>query len=108
VGSLVLGCDLLAFAPAIGWMAFGGATLLAVGKGLMWASVIALLSKTADAHQGAVQRLAGSVGAVASIVGLILGGLTYAHLSGWLFVLSAGLIFVVVFLSLWLPREKTA
>jgi hypothetical protein len=47
VGSLVLGCGFLTFAPAIGWMAFGGAILLAVGNGLMWASVVALLSKTA-------------------------------------------------------------
>jgi MFS family permease len=107
VGSLVLGCGFLTFSPAIGWMAFGGAILIAVGNGLMWASVVALLSKTAgEEHQGAVQGLAGSVGAVASIVGLILGGIMYAHLNGWLFVLSAGLIFVVVFLSLSLPGEK--
>jgi MFS family permease len=87
-------------------MAFGGAILLAVGNGLMWASVVALLSKTAGEHQGAVQGLADSVGAFASIVGLILGGIMYAHLTGWLFVLSAGFIFVVVFLSLWLPQGK--
>jgi MFS family permease len=106
VGSLVLGCGFLTFAPAIGWMAFGGAILLAVGNGLMWASVVALLSKTAGEHQGAVQGLADSVGAFASIVGLILGGIMYAHLTGWLFVLSAGFIFVVVFLSLLLPSGK--
>ncbi len=106
VGSLVLGCGFLTFVPAIGWMAFGGAILLAAGNGLMWAPVVALVSKTAGEHQGAVQGLAGSVGAVASIVGLILGGIMYAHLSGWLFVLSAGLIFVVAFLSLWLPGKN--
>jgi MFS family permease len=106
VGSLVLGCGFLTFSPAIGWMAFGGAILLAVGNGLMWASVVALLSKAAGEHQGAVQGLAGSVGAAASIVGLVLGGMMYSHLSGWLFVWSSGLIFVVVILSLRLPREK--
>ena len=53
-----------------------------------------------------MQGLADSVGAVASIVGLILGGIMYAHLTGWLFVLSAGLIFGVVFLSQWLPGKN--
>jgi MFS family permease len=106
VGSLVLAGGFLTFAPAIGWLAFAGAILLAVGNGLMWASVVALLSKAAGEHQGAVQGLAGSIGAAASVAGLILGGIMYTHLSGWLFVLSAGLILVVVILSLRLPRGK--
>ena len=106
VGSLVLGCGFLAFSPAIGWVAFGGAILLAVGNGLMWAPVVALLSKVAGQHQGAVQGMADSVGAVASILGLVLGGLMYAHLGGWLFALSAGRIGAVVVLSVWLPGKN--
>jgi MFS family permease len=105
VGSLVLAVGFLTFAPAIGWLAFAGAILLALGNGLMWASVVALLSKAAGENQGAVQGLAGSIGATASVLGLTLGGIMYTHLSGWLFVLSAGLIFVVVILSLRLPRK---
>jgi MFS family permease len=87
-------------------MPFVGAVLIAVGNGLMWPPVVALLSKAAGEHQGAVQGLTGSVSAAASIMGLLLGGLLYAHLTDWLFVLSAGLIFAVVILSLWFPREK--
>jgi MFS family permease len=68
-------------------------------------TVVSLTSKTAGENQGAVQGLAGSVGAAASI-GLILGGITYTFLSGWLFVLSGVLIFAVVFLSQWLPGGK--
>jgi DHA1 family tetracycline resistance protein-like MFS transporter len=107
VGSLILGFGFLTLFPAIGWMAFAGAILLAAGNGLMWAPVVALLSKIAGDHQGAVQGLAGSVGAVASLVGLILGGLLYSHLGGWLFVMSAGFVFVVVFLSRRLPPDQT-
>jgi MFS family permease len=105
VGSLILGCGFLTFVPAIDWLAFVGAFLIALGNGLMWASVVALLSTAAAAHQGAVQGLAGSIGAGASVVGLVLGGVTYGFLGGWLFVLSAGLIFIVVFLVLRKPSS---
>jgi len=41
----------------------------------------------------------------ASILGMLLGGLMYPHVKGWLFVLSAVLIFAVVVLSARFPRE---
>lgn len=66
------------------------ATLIALGNGLMWPSVMAMLSKVAgDQHQGAVQGAGGSIGAVASIVGLIAGGLLYNWLGAWVFLLAA-------------------
>jgi MFS family permease len=106
VGAFVLGFGFLTLAPANDWMPFVGAVLIAVGNGLMWPPVVALLSKAAGEHQGAVQGLTGSVSAAASVMGLVLGGLLYAHLTHWLFVMSAGLIFAVVILSLCFPREK--
>jgi MFS family permease len=106
VGAFVLGFGFLALAPAGDWMAFAGAILIAVGNGLMWPPVVALLSKAAGEHQGAVQGLTGSVSATASIMGLVLGGIMYSHSGDWLFVLSSGLIFAVVFLTLWFPLEK--
>jgi DHA1 family tetracycline resistance protein-like MFS transporter len=108
VGSLILGFGFLCLVPAIGWMAFAGAVLIAVGNGLMWASVVALLSQAAGQQQGAVQGLAGSIGAAASILGLTLAGILYDQISGWLFVISAGCIFGVVVLSAWYPRDKLA
>jgi len=92
--------------PANDTLAFVAAILIAVGNGLMWPPMVALLSKAADEHQGAVQGLAGSVSAAASILGLLLGGLLYAHITDWLFVLSAVLIFSVVVLSARFPAEK--
>jgi MFS family permease len=103
---LVLGFGFLALMPANDWMSFVGAVLIAVGNGLMWPPVVALLSKAAGQHQGAVQGLTGSVSAAASIMGSLLGGLLYAHLTDWLFVFSASLIFAVVILSAGFPREK--
>ena len=106
VGAFVLGFGFLALAPAGDWLSFGGAILIAVGNGLMWPPVVALLSKAAGEHQGAVQGMTGSVAAAASIMGLFLGGISYAHLGDWLFVLSASLIFAVVILSTRFPKEK--
>lgn len=72
------------------------ATLIALGNGLMWPSVMAMLSVAAgDQHQGAVQGASGSVGAIASIIGLIAGGLLYNWLGAWIFVVAACVIFPV-------------
>ena len=69
---------------------------MAVGNGLMWPSVLALLSKVAgETYQGAVQGLAGSLGAVASVAGLVLGGLLYATLGPRVFWVSASVILAV-------------
>lgn len=75
---------------------YSAAALIALGNGLMWPSVMSMLSKVADdRYQGAVQGVGGSVGAVASIVGLIAGGLLYDWLGAWVFVL-AGLMILPV------------
>jgi len=79
------------------------ATLIALGNGLMWPSVMAMLSSAAgNQHQGAVQGTSGSIGAVASIVGLVAGGLFYNWLGAWVFVLAAILILPV---SVLMPRS---
>ena len=105
LGSLVLGLGFLALTSHATPVVFTGAILIAVGNGLMWPLIVALLSDKAGQHQGAVQGLAGSTGAVAAIIGLLLGGLLYAPLQGWLFVLSAAMIFVVGITALWSRRQ---
>ena len=77
-----------------------GVILLALGNGLMWPSVLSILSKSAgEPFQGAVQGFAGSSGAVASIVGLLIGGVLYNSLGAWIFVLSAAVIMAVFGMS---------
>jgi MFS family permease len=60
--------------------------LFALGNGLMWPSVSALLSSLAAPRtQGAVQGFAGSVSSLSSIVGLLVGGAMFAALGGGVF-----------------------
>ena len=66
------------------------ALLIALGNGLMWPTFMSVLSKAAGARlQGAVQGLAQSAGAIASIVGLIAGGVFYVFLGAALFPIAA-------------------
>jgi DHA1 family tetracycline resistance protein-like MFS transporter len=106
-GGVVLALGFLALSPANDWVAFLAAILIALGNGLMWPPIVALLSKAAGENQGAVLGMAGGVSAAASILGLFLGGLMYPHFGDWLFFLSAGLILAVVVLTPWFPREET-
>ncbi|MDX1675001.1 MAG: MFS transporter, partial [Longimicrobiales bacterium] len=104
--SLVLGGGLV-LAPAFVLLAGStlavlaiGATALALGNGLMWPSLQAILSREADGpEQGAVQGAAGSVAAAASIVGLVLGGAAYTALGTGIFLGAAGITGVVAALS---------
>ncbi len=67
-----------------------GAALTALGNGLMWPSVMSRLAERAgQVYQGAVQGFASSLGAVASIGGLVGGGLLYNWLGPWVFGASA-------------------
>jgi len=75
---------------------YTSATLIAVGNGLMWPSVMSLLSKAAGtAHQGAVQGFGASLGAVASIAGLIAAGVLYDVLGAQVFVVAGSIILPV-------------
>src|SRR5207248_3321006 len=80
-GALLLGASfLLLLSHSV--LALGASVVLfAVGNGLMWPSAVALLSRFAGSErQGMVQGLASSVSGLASIVGLIVGGLLYESL----------------------------
>jgi MFS family permease len=68
------------------------AVLFAVGNGVMWPSVSAFLSSLASNEtQGTVQGIAGSVSSLASIVGLLAGGLLFTVIEGGVFAI-AGLV----------------
>ena len=92
-GTLILAagfCGLIAEGRALLYLAAAG---IAVGNGLMWPSVLALLSRTGDrATQGAIQGAGGTVGAIASILGLALAGVLYESMSAGVFVLGAAVI----------------
>ena len=105
VGGIILGTAFLFLTSDRLVSLYLGAALFSLGNGLQWPSFMTLLSNAAGArHQGAVQGLGGSVGSLASIVGLVLGGILYTNLGGSTFTISAVLIFVASLLSLKLIR----
>ncbi len=105
-GSILLAASFPFFTATSGVSIYAGTALLAVGNGLMWPSLLALLSRATDhSVQGAVQGFASSTGAVASIVGLLLGGALYHSLGGQVFLLSAGLIALSTALALMIPGD---
>ncbi len=88
--------------------AYIGTTFLALGNGVMWPSLMALLSKATDREaQGALQGFASSSGAVASIVGLLVGGLLYGVLGTGVFFLAFAITMVVVLLGALIPARPS-
>jgi MFS family permease len=96
LGSFILAISFLFFTSNVLWMLYVGGGLLSLGNGLMWSSVLSILSKAFDEkYQGTIQRFAGSAGSLASIIGLIVGGIIYQQIGGEIFILSAIIIFIV-------------
>ena len=108
VGGIILACSFLLFVvESASVLAFSGA-ILALGNGLMWPSLLSLLSKAAAAAaQGTAQGIAGSASAVASIAGLVVGGVFYGVLGETVFVL-AGLIVGAAWIASWGLPSTTA
>lgn len=97
-GSLMLGTNFLLLIPGNLFLTYLATGFFAMGDGLMWPSFLSLLSKIAGKnYQGTVQGFASSFGGLASITGLILGGLLYEMLAGRAFLL-AGMVIYTVFL----------
>jgi DHA1 family tetracycline resistance protein-like MFS transporter len=104
-GSLALAASFPFFSSANAATLYAGTALLALGNGVMWPSLLSILAKSADRNvQGAVQGLAGSVAAVASIIGLLAGGVLYGFLGPYVFVISATLTLLTFALAFAIPR----
>ena len=104
-GNVILIGGFLLFTSTATIIIYAAALLISIGNGIMWPSVMALLSKSAEKeYQGAVQGLAGSLGSLASIFGLIVGGVLYKWLAGHIFILSSAIMLLVFFLSLALRK----
>ena len=96
IGTLGLLGAFVSFALAPWWAPFLGAMLFAMGNGLAWPTFQARLADAADPEdQGAVQGAATSAGSLASIIGLVVGGVLYPSLGVGLFIVGA-LLFVPV------------
>ena len=106
-GSFILALSFLFYNSTESWLMYAGALLLALGNGLMWPSLLSLISKSIlDRFQGTIQGYAGSLGSAASIIGLLTGGLLYTLMGAGIFVLSALVIFVIFLLSFLLFKDQ--
>ncbi len=100
IGSVILGMGFIFFISSVNVLLYLGAALFAVGNGLMWPSVLSILSKVAGKeYQGSVQGIATSFGSLASIIGLICGGIMYGWFGASTFLISAAIIFTVFICS---------
>ena len=107
IGSLILGVNFALFVSDNIVLIFGAVILFALGNGLMWPSFMSILTRFAGTtHQGAVQGVASSIGSLASIIGLVVGGLLYNSIGVSNFLISAGFIFLVFVLSFRLLKIK--
>ncbi|MGI9012552.1 MAG: MFS transporter [Nitrososphaeraceae archaeon] len=100
IGSIILGTNFILLVSNNILLIYVAAILFAVGNGLMWPSLLSILSKRGGTvHQGAVQGVASSFASLASIIGLTIGGVLYNLIGGITFLISAGVIFAVFIMS---------
>ncbi|MEL7531836.1 MAG: MFS transporter [Bacteroidota bacterium] len=80
--------------------------LLSVGNGIMWPSYMALLAQKGGKDvQGTIQGYAASMGSLASIFGLVLGGLLIGQMGSIIFFVAAIMLAIIFLLSFsLLPR----
>ncbi len=97
VGFLALS-QLLYQLPA-GPLSYVGAACFALGNGLSWPTFQTRIAEVAGDEQGAVQGAVTSASSLASICGLIAGGLLYPSFGGNLFYFCAVVFGVVVVLT---------
>ena len=107
IGSLILGVNFALFMFNSTVLVYVALVLFALGNGLMWPSFMSILSKRAGTvHQGVIQGVGSSMGSLASIIGLILGGLLYNLIGPTTFLISAAVIFMVFVMSFRLLKVK--
>ena len=107
IGSIILATNFIFLISNNTILAYGAAILFALGNGLMWPSFMSILSKRAGTvNQGVIQGVGSSMGSLASIIGLIMGGLLYNLIGPTTFLISAVVIFMVFVMSFKLLKAK--
>jgi MFS family permease len=107
-GSALLAVNFLLLTSGSTTVIYAAAVLFALGNGTMWPSVQAVLSKVAGPeYQGAAQGFAGAAGSLASVLGLLVGGVLYESVGVATFVFAAAMMVAVSALAAaWIPRVR--
>ncbi len=99
VGSLLLSLSFFLLSVDSLVILYAANTLLSIGNGLMWPSFLALLARTGNPQiQGAIQGYGNSMGSMASMFGLILGGLLFETMETNVFAIGSGIFLIVTLL----------
>ncbi|MCQ1535747.1 MFS transporter [Methanosarcina sp. KYL-1] len=108
-GGFILGLQFILLVPGNLILIYIAAVFFALGNGIMWPCILSVLSKFAGTtYQGSVQGFAMSASSLASIIGLLAGGLLYTQFNAISFLIAAAIIYLVVFLSFRLVKiEKS-
>ena len=108
-GMACLMLSLLSLALPAGQLTYVGAALFALGNGLSWPTFQARVAEVAGDEQGTIQGAATSASSLASISGLVVGGVLYPALQSGLFYVAAALFAVVLVLTpVWFPPAQPA
>lgn len=100
IGNIILCMGFACFGFQNPVIVYIGAVGFGLGNGLMWPSFLAILSKVGGQHeQGMVQGYASSAGSLASIIGLISGGLIYQQIGAITFFISSVLFMLLAAFS---------
>ena len=108
-GIACLMLSLLSLVLPAGQLTYVGAALFALGNGLSWPTFQARVAEVAGDAQGTIQGAATSASSLASISGLVVGGVLYPALQSGLFYVAAALFALVLVLTpVWFPRAQPA
>lgn len=107
VGSLLLGLGFLMLIIDNNIILYLAVTVMAFGNGVMWPSFMAILSKTGTSDtQGTIQGYGSSMGSIASIIGLILGGILIQEIGVSIFI-SGAILFLLIMILILIFNLKT-
>lgn len=106
-GSFVLATNFVLLAYGTDLLTYIALVFFALGNGLMWPSVMSILSKAAGKeHQGAVQGVSGGFTSLASIIGLVTGGFMFSFFDADTFLIAASMIYCAFLLCFKLRSLK--
>ena len=92
---LVLGFGMLPIGEPL--YLYFGVTVMALGNGIMWPSFLAVLSQMGNATtQGSIQGYGASMGSLASMFGLVLGGVLFGIYGTSVFAIAAALFLIII------------